>query len=162
MAILNNILKGQLIMSNCLWDIQDQKCCIFLRHPVYVSKRGSQINLDIWRVWIWVTSIFDKFYLNFFSNFDFSPPSGLKYVSFRRKFPKRRCKNDLKIYSIFPPDLPCSHPLFLFYGQVFCLLSVVLASLAQLIAVLPSLAWLLVVIQITLLAESHAKPHLAG
>ena len=34
MAILNNGLKGQFIWSNHLWDIQDQKCCVFLRHPV--------------------------------------------------------------------------------------------------------------------------------
>ena len=36
MSMLNNILKGQLIWSNHLWDIQDQKCCVFLRHPVLV------------------------------------------------------------------------------------------------------------------------------
>ena len=31
----NNILKGQLIWLNHLWDIEDQKRCVFLRHPVY-------------------------------------------------------------------------------------------------------------------------------
>ena len=42
MAILNNMLKGQLILSNHLWDIQDQKCCAsFLRHPVDKLKRCS-------------------------------------------------------------------------------------------------------------------------
>ena len=34
MAILNNILKGQLIWSNHLWDIKVQEGCVFLRHPV--------------------------------------------------------------------------------------------------------------------------------
>ena len=37
MAILNNILKGQLIWQTHLWDIQDKKGCVFLRHPVYVA-----------------------------------------------------------------------------------------------------------------------------
>ena len=34
MAIRNNILKGQPNRSNRLWVIQDQKGCVFLRHPV--------------------------------------------------------------------------------------------------------------------------------
>ena len=36
MAILNNMLKGHLIMSSHLSDIQVQKGCVFSRHPVYL------------------------------------------------------------------------------------------------------------------------------
>ena len=42
MAILNNMLKGELIWLNYLWDIQVKKGCTFLRHPVY-SKAGLKI-----------------------------------------------------------------------------------------------------------------------
>ena len=34
MAIVNDILKGQLIWTKHLCDIQDKKGCVFLRHPV--------------------------------------------------------------------------------------------------------------------------------
>ena len=46
MAILNNLLKGQLIWTNHLGDIQDQKGCVFLRHPVndYDAGRAPQPN----------------------------------------------------------------------------------------------------------------------
>ena len=36
MAKLNNKLKGQLIRSIHLWDIQDQKCCVFFWDTLYI------------------------------------------------------------------------------------------------------------------------------
>ena len=48
MAILNNLLKGQLIWTNQLGDIQDQKGCVFLRHPVdmmYQPNLKSQLTI---------------------------------------------------------------------------------------------------------------------
>ena len=39
MRILNNMLKGQFIWQNHLWDIQVQKGCVFLRHPVCYGKK---------------------------------------------------------------------------------------------------------------------------
>ena len=37
MAILNNILKGQCIWPNRLWDIQDKKGCIFFETPCILT-----------------------------------------------------------------------------------------------------------------------------
>ena len=36
MAIVSNILNGQLIWSKHLWEIKAQKGCVFLRRPVDV------------------------------------------------------------------------------------------------------------------------------
>ena len=33
-GMVNNILKGQFIWESHVWDIQDKKGCVFLRHPV--------------------------------------------------------------------------------------------------------------------------------
>ena len=44
MAILNNTLKGQLSRLNHLLDIQDQKCCVFLRHPVHTKRTITHAN----------------------------------------------------------------------------------------------------------------------
>ena len=45
MAILNNILKGQLIWSNHHWDIQDQNCCIFW-DTLYFSPISSFLSIS--------------------------------------------------------------------------------------------------------------------
>ena len=37
------MLKGQIIWSNLIWDIQDEKGCVFLRHPVFVDLLSKNI-----------------------------------------------------------------------------------------------------------------------
>ena len=44
MTMLNKIPKGQLIWLNHLWDIQDQKCYVFLRRSVHTNRQTEIVR----------------------------------------------------------------------------------------------------------------------
>ena len=68
MAILNIILKGQTIWSNHLWDIKDQKGCVFWDTLYFFCSLSLSLpsDLSIYHPFFYTLSFFLSFYLSFF------------------------------------------------------------------------------------------------